>query len=89
MNYKKINKFGKIELEKKYKIESKIISKKEEIELLAKRLISKGPQNKNISFNLLYRASRDGDAPNTYHNKCDGKANTICLIETLKVFKFG
>ena len=51
--------------------------------------LTKGPQNKNITFNLLYRASRDGDAPNTYHNKCDGKANTICLIETLKGFKFG
>ena len=56
---------------------------------MAKRLISKVPQNKNITFNLLYRASRDGGDPNIYHNKCDGKANTICLIETNKGFKIG
>ena len=83
-----INKFGKIEYSK-YKIDSKIINNKEEIELLTKRLSSKGLQNKNTIFNLLYRASRDGDAPNIYHKKCDGKANTICLIETIKGCKFG
>ena len=85
----KINKFGKIELKGKYKIDSKIINKKEEIELLAKRLTSKGLQNKDVIFNLLYRASRDGDAPKIYHNKCDGKAKTICLIQTIKGCIFG
>jgi len=83
-----IKKFGKIELEKQYKIDSKIINKKEEIELLAKRLTSKG-QNKNVIFNLLYRASRDGDDPKIYHNKCGGKAKTICLIQTIKGCIFG
>jgi len=83
-----IIKFGKIELETKYKIDSKIINKKEEIELLEKRLSSKD-QNKKVIFNLLYRASRDGDEPKFYHNKCDGKANTICIIETNKGCKFG
>jgi len=83
-----IKKFGKLELERKYKIDSKIINKKEEIELLEKRLTSKG-QNKNAIFNLLYRASRDGDDPKIYHKKCDGKANTICLIQTIKGCIFG
>ena len=84
-----INNFGKIELKRKYKIDSKIINKKEEIELLTKRLTLKGLQNKNVIFNLLYRASRDGDAPNIYHNKCDGKTKTICLIQTIKGCIFG
>ena len=39
--------------DRKYKIDSKIINKNEEIELLAKRLTSKGfIQNKNVIFNL-------------------------------------
>ena len=84
-----INIFGKIQLERKYKIDSKIIDKKEEIELLAKRLTSEGFQNKNVIFNLIYRASRDGDDPKIYHNKCDGKVNTICLIQTIKGCIFG
>ena len=66
------------------------MNKKEEIELLTKKLTSKGfIQNRNVIFNLLYRAFRDGDDPKIYHNKCDGKINTICLIQTIKGCKFG
>ena len=71
-------------------IDSKIIKTKEEIELLSKRLTSKGfVKNSKVIFNLLYRASRDGDSPNNYHNKCDGKSNTLCVIQTIKGCKFG
>jgi len=71
-------------------IDSKIINKKEEIDLLSNRLTSKGfIKNSKVSFNLLYRASRDGDSPSNYHNKCDGKINTLCVIQTIKGCKFG
>jgi len=74
----------------KEQIDSKIIKTKEEIELLSKRLTSKGfINNHKVIFHLLYRASRDGDSPYDYHNKCDGKSNTLCVIQTIKGCKFG
>ena len=73
-----------------YKIDSKIINKTEQIELLKNRLTNKGfIKNKKVNFNLLYRASRDGDSPQKYHEKCDGKNNTICCIQTIKGCVFG
>mgnify|MGYP002624472679 CR=1 FL=1 len=74
----------------KQRIDSKIIKTKEEIKLLSNRLTSKGfIKNCKVSFNLLYRASRDGDSPKDYHNKCDGKTNTLCVIQTRKGCQFG
>ena len=35
-----------------------------------------------ISFNLLYRASRDGDNTQTIHNKCDSKKNILFILLT-------
>ena len=76
----------KTEIEQK--IDSKIINSNEEINLLSNRL-KKNNQNKKVVFNLIYRASRDGDSPNDYHKKCDGKINTLCIIQTIKGIKFG
>ena len=76
----------KIQIEQK--IDSKIINSNEEINLLSNRL-KKNIQNKKVVFNLIYRASRDGDSPNDYHKKCDGKINTLCIIQTIKGIKFG
>ena len=45
--------------------------------------------NRNISFELLFRASRDGDKTDTFHNKCDGKGNTITFIKAANGFRFG
>ena len=74
----------------KERIDSNIIKTKEEIELLSKRLTSNSFfKNSKVIFNLLYRASRDGDSPYDYHKKCDGKADTLCLIQTIKGCKFG
>ena len=36
--------------------------------------------NKNIKANLLYRASRDGDTPKDFHDKCDNKGSTFCIF---------
>ena len=76
----------KIQIEKK--IDSKIINSNDEINLLSNRL-KKNNENKKVVFNLIYRASRDGDSPNDYHKKCDGKINTLCIIQTIKGIKFG
>ena len=72
-----------------YNIDSKIIQRNEEIELLVNRLRSNRFIKNEIKLNLIYRASRDGDSPQNYHNKCDGKKNTIFIIQTDKGCKFG
>src|SRR5207244_7921932 len=33
------------------------------------------------SFNLLYRASRDGNTPAAFHAKCDNKGATIVVVK--------
>ena len=73
-----------------YEINSNIINKKKEIKLIIDRLTNeKILKNKNIIFNLIYRASRDGFGASKYHRKCDGKINTLCVVETDKGCKFG
>jgi hypothetical protein len=66
-------------------IDSLIVSKKEDVQLL-KEWIS---PNKKISFELIYRATRDGDTIKDFHNKCDNKSPTICIMETPKGYIFG
>ncbi len=38
---------------------------------------------------LLYRATRDGFEGTAFHNKCDGKANTLTIIKTNGNYVFG
>ena len=45
--------------------------------------------NRKLSFELLFRASRDGDKTDTFHNKCDGKGNTITFIKVANGYRFG
>ena len=66
-------------------IDSLIVSKKEDVQLL-KEWIS---PYKKISFNLIYRATRDGDTINDFHKMCDDKSPTICIMKTPKGFIFG
>jgi hypothetical protein len=40
-------------------------------------------------WTLLYRGSRDGFGGSNFHEKCDGKSNTLIVIETTKGFVFG
>ena len=37
---------------------------------------------KNITSELLFRTSVDGDNSNTFHNKCNGKGATITFVKT-------
>ena len=38
---------------------------------------------------LLYRATRDGFAASNFHSNCDGKENTVTIIETKTNYVFG
>ena len=50
----------------------------------------KKKQNKTIKkFTLLFRASRDGYSSSNFHSKCDGKMNTLILVETTNRRRFG
>jgi hypothetical protein len=40
-------------------------------------------------WTLLYRGSRDGFGGSDFHQKCNGKSNTLTVIETTKGFVFG
>ena len=56
-------------------------------------LIEKGVQ-KNLKkkinkYTLLFRASRDGYSASNFHSKCDGKSNTVTLVETMTGRRFG
>ena len=43
----------------------------------------------NIRYRLLYKASRDGDSANKFHNLCDEVNNIIILIKTKIGLRFG
>ena len=50
----------------------------------------KKKQNKTIKkFTLLFKASRDGYSSSNFHSKCDGKENTLILVETTNRRRFG
>ena len=71
-------------------INSKIINKKEELDLIENRLkYMEQFKNKNLSYNLIFRGTKDGKLPSDFHKKVDGKDKTITIIETTKGLKFG
>ena len=63
---------------KENSIDSLIISRLEEIKLL-KGWVS---PNQRMTFELIYRASRDGDTTEDFHRMCDNKSPTTCLLKT-------
>ena len=71
-------------------IESNIIDK-EDFDFIINRLINNDPnlKQKKINCNLLYRATRDGDSANNFHQLVDSKKSTLSIIETTKGVKFG
>jgi hypothetical protein len=77
----------KKEEEEKKKFPSLILTEKYQKELIITKLKNKG---KTINyFNLLFRASRDGDQSSVVHNKIDGKSNILIIVQTVKGLKFG
>ena len=45
--------------------------------------------NENITFKLVYRATRDGDSAKEFHKRCDKIGPNIVLIKTDKNVRFG
>ena len=81
----KIKLFEEKEKERqKIKIESKILQKDEE-QLILNYL----NKTENVTFELLYRATEDGDKANIYHSKCDNTGPNLTLIETKNGYRFG
>ena len=72
------------------KIESSILSSIKELNLIENRL-KKNPflKNKNIKYKLIYKASRDGDSIQKFHEKCDNIPYTLSLVKTQKGSRFG
>jgi hypothetical protein len=69
-------------------INSKIVNDNE-IKFLINRIREMHPKINNIYFNLVYRATEDGDKAADFHNKCDKIGPNITLIKTKKGFIFG
>ena len=63
------------------------------LKLYQLNLIEKGVLknlNKKVKkYTLLFRATRDGFRASNFHSKCDGKSNTVTLVETTTGRKFG
>ena len=70
----------------KQKILSDIITNISELDIINKRLLR---QNKRTVYTLIYKATRDGDKAETFHNMCDSYNHTLVLIKTIKGRKFG
>ena len=59
---------------------------KEDEELMIKNWIN---SNKKISFNLIYKATRDGDDVKDFHKLCDEISPTLTLAKTKNGNRFG
>lgn len=64
-------------------IQSNILEGKEDYSFINSLFSNK------CTFNLLYRATRDGSYPRDYHKKCDNQGPTLTLIKTDNNRKFG
>ena len=84
---------NKIEKDKKKdsnKIDSKIITyPNNDIDFLNERLLSGKNSKKNIKYNLIYRASRDGDYTTKFQEKCKGHFHQLVCIKTTDLNIFG
>ena len=70
----------------KEKLLSDIITNINEFDIFNKKL---SRHNKRTVYTLIYKATRDGDKAETFHNMCDSYNNTLILIKTLKGRRFG
>ena len=87
LNSDEINKY-KVEFPKFKENVNSDIMKYFELNLIETGIKKK--QNKTIKkFTLLFKASRNGYSSSNFHSKCDGKNNTVTLVETLNGRRFG
>ena len=57
--------------------------------LFIEKEIEKQLKKNIISYDLIYKASRDGDSSENFHSKCDNINNTLVIIKTLSSNIFG
>ena len=89
IKWKENNKNKKGEDHSDHEVDS-LIFNNQDIHLISDRLTNKEElKDRNVIFNLIYRASRDGADANSYHKMCDGKTNTVSVVQTVKGNKFG
>ena len=90
---KKINEKLDILFKEKAKadgIDSKIIKKNEELNLISDRIKNTELlKNKKIKYKLLYRGTRDGMNASSFHQKCNSIPQTVSIVQTTKGYKFG
>ena len=85
-----LEKFLKPKIDDQIKLKEKILSDIiidiNELDVINKRLLR---QNKRTVYTLIYKATRDGDKAENFHEMCDSYTNTVVLIKTSKGRKFG
>ena len=57
--------------------------------ILIEKGVLKNLNKKVKKYTLLFRATRDGFRASNFHSKCDGKNNTLTLVETTTGRRFG
>ena len=67
-------------------IKGEIIKNMEELDMLTRKINRK---NKTITYNLIYKASVDGDTAEVFHKICDEAKCSLVLVETTKGRRFG
>ena len=84
------NKTKEKEIALKIGIKSLIIENIEDLNFLKDRLINicQNLKQKKIVFNLLYRATRDGDNFNDFHLRVNNNDSTLTIIKTKLGLKF-
>ena len=80
-----IKKLGDIIYDDKL-IDSKIILNIKDINFLNDRLKN---NYKQFSYNLIYKATRDGPKTDDFNKKCNGKSNQLIILKTTKELIFG
>lgn len=63
-----------------------IIKSEKELEFLC---LGFGQNYKNVSINLIYKATADSDEAKAFHEKCDQAKSSLVLVETDKNARFG
>ena len=61
----------------------------DDIIFIQNRIKAIHPKIKEVYFNLVYRASQDGDKASDFHKKCDTIGPNVSLIKTIKGNIFG
>ena len=89
-NQKEILKKKKYENDIIFNSRSNIIKSLDDIDFIIERLRNDVIlKNKQITFNPLFKATRDGNKSSDFHKKCDGKVQQLIFIKTTKGETFG